>query len=308
MGKKIEVEPPKESYKYPGICVSVLRLILSFVNTICFIAGLVFIGMGLYGQIMFRLKAAAKIDLETDPTFVTLIIGVIITLTTFNGTVGFFRGNTLMLKFFGWILVILFLLIFIGGIVLMAMYTRLVGTFEESFQKWIKLGFRDGNPSIRSSVEKIQSLFKCCGSSGKFDYTEGAKPKINSFGNCTYTQVEQCIQHPNTCSCHPPSTCCPGAMTSCKFEDAFDEGCIQKFLLIVENHTATVVGIWSIVWIFMIFQLISIRHTVRRITLSRKWWKIYGHIEAENKLKLKIAKKEAAMQQIEMDICVQDMG
>ena len=65
---------------------------------------------------MFRLKAAAKIDLETDPTFVTLIIGVIITLTTFNGTVGFFRGNTLMLKFFGWILVILFLLIFIGGI------------------------------------------------------------------------------------------------------------------------------------------------------------------------------------------------
>ena len=97
-------------------------------------------------------------------------------------------------------------------------------------------------------------------------------------------------------------------MSSCKFEDAFDEGCIQKFLLIVENHTATVVGIWSIVWIFMIFQLISIRHTVRRITLSRKWWKIYGHIEAENKLKLKIAKKEAAMQQIEMDICVQDMG
>ena len=42
--KKKVVEPPKESYKYPGICVSVLRLILSFVNTICFIAGLVFIG------------------------------------------------------------------------------------------------------------------------------------------------------------------------------------------------------------------------------------------------------------------------
>ena len=41
---KKKEEPPKESYKYPGICVSLLRLILSFVNTVCFIGGLVFIG------------------------------------------------------------------------------------------------------------------------------------------------------------------------------------------------------------------------------------------------------------------------
>ena len=89
--------------------------------------------MGLYGQIKFRLKSGAKIDLETDPTFVTLILGVVITLTCFNGTVGFFRGNTLMLKFFGWILVLLFLIIFIGGIVLLAMYESLKVFFVPIF-------------------------------------------------------------------------------------------------------------------------------------------------------------------------------
>lgn len=36
--------------------------------------------------------------------------------------------------------------------------------------------------------------------------------------------------------------------------------------------------------------------------------KVFGHIEQEEKLKAKLAKKEKALTQIEMDVCVQDMG
>ena len=36
--------------------------------------------------------------------------------------------------------------------------------------------------------------------------------------------------------------------------------------------------------------------------------KVYGHIEAEEKLKAKMAKKEKNLTQIEMDVCVPDMG
>ena len=35
---------------------------------------------------------------------------------------------------------------------------------------------------------------------------------------------------------------------------------------------------------------------------------MFGHIEQEEKLKAKLAKKEKALTQIEMDVCVQDMG
>ena len=47
---------------------------------------------------------------------------------------------------------------------------------------------------------------------------------------------------------------------------------------------------------------------VHRIGLSRQWQIAYGHIEEEERLKARIAKKEKAMTQIEMDIHVQDMG
>ena len=47
---------------------------------------------------------------------------------------------------------------------------------------------------------------------------------------------------------------------------------------------------------------------VRRIELSRRWHLAFGHIEEEEKLRARIAKKEKALTQIEMDIHVQDIG
>jgi hypothetical protein len=53
---------------------------------------------------------------------------------------------------------------------------------------------------------------------------------------------------------------------------------------------------------------ISIFISVRRIRLSVDWGEAFGHIDEEEKLKARIAKKEKAMTQIEMDIYVQDIG
>ena len=156
-----ESEPPKDEYKYPGCCVSLLRLLLSFVNVCCLLLGLILIGYGLYGQIRFRM-GSSRMDLATDPTFVLLITGLVVTVTSFNGTLGFFRGNLLMLKFFGWILVLLFLAIFIGGITLLATFEQLTGSLEASYKDWIKLGFRGNKPNlaINGAVNHIQTIFR----------------------------------------------------------------------------------------------------------------------------------------------------
>ena len=156
-----ESEPPKDEYKYPGCCVSLLRLLLSFVNVCCLLLGLILIGYGLYGQIRFRM-GSSRMDLATDPTFILLITGLVVTVTSFNGTLGFFRGNLLMLKFFGWILVLLFLAIFIGGITLLATFEQLTGSLEASYKDWIKLGFRGNKPNlaISGAVNHIQTIFR----------------------------------------------------------------------------------------------------------------------------------------------------
>jgi hypothetical protein len=62
--------------------------------------------IGIYGQIKFRLGVSQSnsLAIATDPSFIVLILGLITMVVSFNGAFGFFRGNTLMLKFFAWIL------------------------------------------------------------------------------------------------------------------------------------------------------------------------------------------------------------
>lgn len=300
---KQETEPPKDIYKHPGCFVTLLRLFFSTVNLIVFILALIGIGFGLYGQIQFRLKSKVHLDFDTDPTFIILICSLVIIVAAFNGLLGLFRGNGIMLKLFCIILTLLFLCVFVGGIAFFIIYENqnFTESLEKSFRKWIRLGFRDGNLSIRDVIGRVQSLARCCGSSGKFDYTYGYKDTMNSYGNCTTAQVQQL-------TCQLPLSCCPGGLDSCLLDKAIDTGCVKKFVEGVGASVGPIVGIWFGAWLLIVLEMLAVKHVIRRLALSRKWHEVYGHIEAEEKLKAKLAKKEKNLTQIEMDVCVQDMG
>lgn len=293
--EKKEVKHVKMSYRYPGCCVSLLRISLSLWNTVTLLVGLACIILGIYGQIKFRFGVDANDTLEiaTDPTFILLIIGLIIMVVSFNGAFGFFRGNTIMLKFFGWILVLIFLALFVGGIVVFAMAGDVKLLFDRTFKHFMTMS-SNKYKSAELLVDSIQELFQCCGSVTKSEYT------MKSIGFCDAKQT-----HEKTCS--PPDSCCPAGIV-CTMSDAWDTGCIKMLESTFDSNTAMFCGIWVIIWICMIIQLVAVRHTVHRISLSRQWHLAYGHIEEQEKLRARIAKKEKAMTQIEMDIHVQDIG
>ena len=140
----------KDIYKHPGCFVSFLRLLFSIINLAIFVIALVGIGFGLYGQIQFRLKSKVHLDFDTDPTFIILICSLVIgkgsqiytyfyeqgdfyleknqpqskVVAAFNGLLGLFRGNSIMLKLFCGILTLLFLFVFIGGIAFFIIYGK----------------------------------------------------------------------------------------------------------------------------------------------------------------------------------------
>ena len=119
---KQETEPPKDIYKHPGCFVTLIRLLFGTLNLVVFILALIGIGFGLYGQIQFRLKSKVHLDFDTDPTFIILICSLVIIVAAFNGLLGLFRGNGIMLKLFCIILTLLFLCVFVGGIAFFIIY------------------------------------------------------------------------------------------------------------------------------------------------------------------------------------------
>lgn len=133
--------------------------------------------------------------IATDPTFIILIIGLIIMVVSFNGAFGFFRGNTIMLKFFGWILVLIFLGLFVGGIVVFAMVGDVKLLIDRTFKHFMTMS-SNGHKSAELLIDYSQRTFQCCGSVSKSEYTQ------KSIGYCDAKQT-----HEQTCS--PPDSCCP---------------------------------------------------------------------------------------------------
>ena len=95
--------------------------------------------------------------IATDPTFILLITGLIIMVVSFNGTIGFFRGNTIMLKFFGWILVLIFLGLFIGGILVFAMAGDVKLLFDRTFKHFMTMA-GTGHQSAMVLIGNLQNF------------------------------------------------------------------------------------------------------------------------------------------------------
>ena len=94
--------------------------------------------------------------IATDPTFILLISGLIIMVVSFNGTIGFFRGNTIMLKFFGWILVLIFLGLFVGGILVFAMAGDVKLLLDRTFKHFMTMA-GSGHQSAMVLIGKLSS-------------------------------------------------------------------------------------------------------------------------------------------------------
>lgn len=78
-------------------------------------------------------------------------------VVSFNGTFGFFRGNTIMLKFFGWILVLIFLGLFVGGILVFAMAGDVKLLLDRTFKHFMTMA-GSGHQSAMVLIGKLNSI------------------------------------------------------------------------------------------------------------------------------------------------------
>lgn len=111
----------KQSYRTPGCCVAFNRMLLTVLNFLVMIFGVALLVLGVMGQIKFHTAQMKTENVIMDPSFILLIAALISIVVSFNGGFGFFRGNLIMMRFFGWMLTAIFLCIFIGGIIVWAM-------------------------------------------------------------------------------------------------------------------------------------------------------------------------------------------
>ncbi len=127
----------KQSYRTPGCCVAFNRMLLTVLNFLVMIFGVALLVLGVMGQIKFHTAKMKTENVIMDPSFILLIAALISIVVSFNGGFGFFRGNVIMMRFFGWMLTAIFLCIFIGGIIVWSMAETIQEKDDQCFCKYI---------------------------------------------------------------------------------------------------------------------------------------------------------------------------
>ncbi|CBY19729.1 unnamed protein product [Oikopleura dioica] len=187
----------------------------------------------------------------------------------------------------------IFLCIFIGGIIVWSMAETIQGKVKQLYFHFIKMRVSNTGSSF-FALETIEGYFRCCGVLSRADYT------VQSLGWCDAKEI-----HLEKCA--PPASCCPSGL-DCDMTESYEIGCVKKMAIWTSDNTATLAGAWVLIWLVIVFEIVAVAHSVRRLNLQARWQKLYGHFEEEEKLKARIAKKQKALTQIEMDVHVQDIG
>ena len=108
----------------------------------------------------------------------------------------------------------------------------------------------------------------------------------------------------NPTKCKIPDSCCPEGGLGDGFcgmnviEKPYLDGCYEKVTKYFVNSTALFAGVWLVLWLLMMLQIIAARFMIRRIRLERKClkeWKQAKKISDElNKQNEYIAQELAA--------------
>lgn len=77
----------------------VLRVLLCIWNFTMFSIGITMIVLGSWALLKIRLDILKNpLGITSEPLFIIIVVGCIMTLISFQGALGFFRGNTIMLS------------------------------------------------------------------------------------------------------------------------------------------------------------------------------------------------------------------
>ncbi|XP_013778968.1 tetraspanin-33-like [Limulus polyphemus] len=203
-------------------------------------------------------------DVLLQVSIVLMVVGAVVFSISFSGCLGALRENTCLLKFYSFLLLILFL----GELVL----GTLAFVFPNTLTDWINQGlsqklvenYRD-NANFQNLIDAIQKEFRCCGISDK-GYKDWSQ---NQYFNCS-------AENPSPERCAVPYSCCRENANS-KSQTALNEkiytrGCVEGLMEFVKGNLYLVAGICLGVALVQLFAMYLSRTLLNQITLQRARW------------------------------------
>lgn len=228
-----------------AFCTSVTKGLFYLFNFIFWLTGLGLLVLGILSKYAFSymLKLSTDINYNLAP-YIMIACGVFIVLVGFIGCWAANKEHSWALKLYMFVLVILVIVEFAGGIAGYVMRNKLSHGLEAGMKNAVAKYYQD--TELKEAMDKIQSeVIKCCGVSGPQDYVYNA-------GNSTQN---------NSTEYKVPKSCCQ-VEAGCKFDQViqnlngtkfYKDGCYDELLSKTKSNFLIVGGSALGIAVFQIF-------------------------------------------------------
>ncbi|XP_063991873.1 tetraspanin-18B [Diachasmimorpha longicaudata] len=157
-------------------CGRFMKYSLFFANFVIFVGGCVVAGLAVWAMIdkIPYISDIVGNNLLTGAVYVLLAGGIIVAIVAFFGCIGASREVKCMLLTYFIIVLILFVTIFIGGVLAYVFRGKLNGRVEMEMQN--SMGLYDSKPYMHEAWDTTQRSLRCCGTRSFRDWSRVGLP------------------------------------------------------------------------------------------------------------------------------------
>ncbi|XP_030645565.1 tetraspanin-10 [Chanos chanos] len=179
-------------YGLSGLCDYLLKYSLFTSNLLFTALGLVTLVLGLWGLVAKESFAQEKIGgIGTDPMFLFVFLGFVLSLLCLTGCVGALRENSCLLRSFSAAVLILVTAQVLVAIVAYSLQGQIVGLMRSGILAAM-VRYQD-DLDLRFITDEIQTGLQCCGADNYRDW------EINIYFNCSAPGIQACSVPPSCC-------------------------------------------------------------------------------------------------------------
>lgn len=226
-------------------CLKTLLTIFSFIFVVIGIAILAF---GAYARIkLLSYISLSTIDYSNAP-WAMIAVGSFIAIVGIMGCCATIKGNTCLLRTYGFLLAVVFICELAGAIVAIVFKGKVFDGFKSGMSNAVEKYTTDDN--LKSSVDKAQTELHCCGVTNYTDWWQS--------GNLPPNNVPMsCCSDSDWCKNHKAGEYVDiGTNTTAIDEKIYTKGCHAMVFNIVNGNLAIIIGTMFGVAFFQVIGII----------------------------------------------------
>ncbi|KAM4663082.1 tetraspanin-10 [Discoglossus pictus] len=268
--------PAPEAYPpyHPDVLITFIKYLMFFFNFVFSVLGLAILGIGFWGLLDKQSLMSDQIShLGTDPMLSFVLVGLVVSVLSISGCVGFLRENAFLLKLFSVGISTIMFIQLVSAIIILSFRKQIGDTVQSSLM--VAVTRYQDDSDLRFIMDELQLGMECCGVQSYQDWDSSLYFNCSSPGILACGVPYSCCIDPLENGTVPNSQCGFGALQMAKTMAGsliYLGGCVPQLALWLQSRSGDITAGFLFVITAEVICVLCARRVLGEIELIKSRW------------------------------------